>query len=467
MMYGDQMMYGDHERWHSKRPTFGRRYGVLLGAVLLFADGMAAAAQGEAGWISLFDGKTLNGWTQVNGTASYEVVDGAIVGTTRLGSPNSFLATNATYRDFVLEVEVKQEGGPSNSGIQFRSAVDPEYNGGRVFGYQVEIDPSARDWTGGIYDEHRRGWLYPTTLNPAARGLYKLGEWNRLRVEAIGTTIRTWINGVPVAHVIDDAAREGFIALQIHSIDSAQEEGRRTFWRNLRLRESKDLSPPDAPIFVRNLLPNHLSDAERQQGWRLLFDGRTTTGWQGRGGTPVPAQRWQVDNGELVLSAGGNGEHIVTQTEYAAFELQLEFKLSFGADSGVGYLVPADAAPFFGLEYQLHDDGNDIEAATPQSLASLFGVLPRAPLLRNLGIAPKVGEWQHARIVVHLDNRVEHWLNGVKALEYVRGSPEFRRAVAASALRDLANIAERSSGRILLQDGGREVRFRSMKIRTL
>jgi hypothetical protein len=73
----------------------------------------------------------------------------------------------------------------------------------------------------------------------------------------------------------------------------------------------------------------------------------------------------------------------------------------------------------------------------------------------------------HARIVVHLDNRVEHWLNGVKVLEYVRGSPEFRRAVAASALRDLANIAERSSGRILLQDGGREVRFRSMKIRTL
>lgn len=435
----------------------------------------AAAWADEDGWISLFDGKTLRGWTRVNGTASYVPVNNAIVGTTRLDSPNSFLATDETYSDFILEFEAKQDGGPANSGVQIRSVTDPNYNEGRVFGYQVDIDPSERAWTGGIYDEQRRGWLYPLTLNPNARSAYKMGEWNHFRIEAIGTTVRTWVNGTPIAHVIDSVSKEGFVALQIHSIDSSDQAGRRTSWRNIRLRQTTDGSPPVDTLFVRNLIPNDLSDIERRQGWRLLFDGRTTEGWRGADRSLFPSQGWKVENGELVLLSGGKGGHIVTDGLYSAFELQLEFKLSPGADSGIMYFVTDRHRPSkahaLALEYQLLDDAVDPDFArgviTPNTLGSLVGLLPRLELMPNLGLAPKVGEWQHARLVVHLDNRVEHWLNGVKVLEYVRGSPEYRRAVAASPFGALTNFGEDGRGRILLEDGGQEVRFRSVKIRAL
>jgi len=445
---------------------------LMLGCLACAATVLAAD---EEGWVTLFDGKTLRGWKQVSGTAFFEVIDGAIVGTTRLNSLNSFLATDETYRDFVLEFEVKQDGGPANSGVQIRSATDPSYNEGRVFGYQVEIDPFERAWSGGIYDEQRRGWLYPLTLNPSARGVYRPQEWNRFRIEAIGTTIHTWVNDVPVAHVIDAVSSEGFIALQIHSIERADEVDRRTLWRNIRLRETTAATPPVETLFVRNLIPNDLSDIERRQGWRLLFDGRTTDGWRGVDGASFPTRRWKVENGELVLLSGGKGEHIVTEDQYAAFELQLEFKLSPGADSGIVYFVPdrsvTPTSPFLGLEYQLRDDAVDPDLArgviTSNTLGSLFGVLPRKQLMPNLGLAPRVGEWQHARIVAHFDSRVEHWLNGVKVLEYVRGSPAYRKAVAASPLHALIDFGENARGRIVLQDGGREVRFRSVKIRAL
>lgn len=435
----------------------------------------AESAESEQGWVSLFDGRTLRGWKRVNGTASYVAVNGAIVGTTRVDSPNSFLATEKTYRDFILEMEVKQDGGPANSGIQFRSATDPNYNEGRVFGLQVDIDPPERDWSGTIYDEQRRGWLYPGTLNPHARGIYKMGEWNLFRIEAIGPTVRTWLNGVPIAHVIDPVSKEGFIALQIHSINSPDQAGRRTSWRNIRIRETKQGSPPIETMFVRNLIPNDVSDVERRQGWRLLFDGRTTDGWRGAYRSSFPTQGWTVENGELVLLSGGTGGHIVTDELYSAFELQLEFKLTPGANSGIMYFMSDRYAgsnnTAIGLEYQLLDDESDVDfkrgVITANTLGSLYGLIPRIKMPTNVGLAPRVGEWQHARIVVHLDNRVEHWLNGVKVVEYVRGSPEYRRIVAQSSFNVLPNFGEDGRGRILLQDRGQEVRFRSIKIRAL
>lgn len=450
--------------------------GAVFGCVACLgaAAAMAADAQ-EEGWVSLFDGRSLRGWHRVNGSASYVAVNGAIVGTTRAESPNSFLATEKSYSDFVLEFEVKQDGGPANSGVQIRSATNPKYNEGRVFGYQVDIDPSERDWSGGVYDEQRRGWLYPNPLNPHAHDLYKMGEWNHFRIEAIGTTVRSWANGTPIAHVIDGVSKEGFIALQIHSIDSPDQAGRRTSWRNIRIRETTNGSPPVETLFVRNMIPNDLSDVERRQGWRLLFDGRTTDGWRGAYRSSFPDQGWKVENGELVLLSGGKGGHIVTDELFSALELQLEFKLTAGANSGIMYFVSdryvGSNNTAIGLEYQLLDDSADPDFSrgeiTANTLASLFGLIPRAKMPTNLGIGPKVGEWQHARIVVHLDNRVEHWLNGIKVLEYVRGSPEYRRIVAQSEFRVLPLFGEDGRGRILLQDRGQEVRFRSIKIRAL
>jgi len=123
----------------------------------------------------LFDGKTLMGWKAVAGAAPYKVEDGMIVGTMTKGTPNSFLITEKEYGDFILELDVKLEGESTNSGIQTRSHLKPEGNNGKglVFGRQVEIDPTPRAWTGGIYDEARRLWLYPLELNSAAKPLYK------------------------------------------------------------------------------------------------------------------------------------------------------------------------------------------------------------------------------------------------------------------------------------------------------
>jgi hypothetical protein len=439
---------------------------LMLASVLYFSPLSSFAA--DDGWVSLYDGKTLRGWSRVNGEATYESRDGAIVGTTRMASPNSFLATDQKYRDFVLEFDVRQDGGPANSGVQIRSAIDPKYNEGRVFGYQVDIDPSERDWSGTLYDEQRRGWLYPGPLNPSARGVYKMGEWNRFRIEAVGATIRTWVNGTPVAHLIDNVSSEGFIALQIHSIDRSEEAGRTTAWRNIRIREATSPSEPIGTLFVRNTVPNELSPAERAQGWRLLWDARTANGWRSARGASFPARGWSIREGELVLQAGGEGGHIMTEESFAAFDLQFEFRLTPGAESGVFYFMKERVSEEpLGLEYQLRDDTADSEA-TVDALGSLRGLIARGPLMTNVGIAPRTGEWQHARIVVHLDNRAEHWLNGTKVLEYVRGSRDFRKRVAdREGETESIYFLEDARGHILLEDGGKEVRFRSIKIRAL
>jgi hypothetical protein len=432
----------------------------------------AAACAASDEWQPLFDGKSLAGWRLVNGTATYEVIDGAIVGTTRTGTPNSFLATDKSYGDFVLEFEARQSVGPTNSGVQFRSHSKPEVMQGRVHGPQMDLDPSERQWTGGLYDEAMRGWWYPSTLNPQP-GLYKFDEWNQVRIEAIGPSMRTWINGVLTAYVIDDSYKDGFIALQVHSIDKPEDAGRQIQWRNLRIKEAATPSPAESPIFVRNTRPNDLSEVERQQGWRLLWDGKSAEGWRSATGGKFPGQGWRMDNGELIVT-GKSGGDIVTEETFGAFELQLDFLLTPGANSGIKYHVgeskngPAHSP---GLEYQLLDDERHPDAkqgvAGNRTLASLYDIQPRGTLMTNLGIAPKVGEWQHARIVARPDGRVEHWLNGVKVLEFTRGSEDFRRRVAASKFKDIAALGSLQRGRILLQDHGDEVRFRSVKVRAL
>lgn len=215
--------------------------------------GAQAQDKGNTGkWADLFDGKTLKGWKQRGGVAKYTVENGSIVGTTVPKTPNSFLTTEKDYGDFILEIEFKV--APSmNSGIQIRSHEfkegDKQPEGrksdlkpGRVFGYQVEIDPSERAWSGGIYDEGRRGWLNDLKDNPAARKAFKQNEWNKYRVEAIGDRIRTWINGVPAADLKDDMTASGFIALQVHGI--GKKEGTwQVRWRNIRIQENPKSSP--------------------------------------------------------------------------------------------------------------------------------------------------------------------------------------------------------------------------------
>jgi hypothetical protein len=208
-----------------------------------------AAESGESGFSALFDGASLAGWEQHSGTAEYRVENGAIIGKTVPDTGNSFLCTSRKFANFILELEFKVD--PSmNSGIQFRSnyytrETEVEINGkkkkfpaDRVHGYQYEIDPSPRAYTGGVYDEGRRGWLFDLKNNEAARKAFKQGEWNLARIECSGGSIRTFINGVPAADFSDDLTREGVIALQVHGIGKKKEAvGKEVMWRNIRIKE--------------------------------------------------------------------------------------------------------------------------------------------------------------------------------------------------------------------------------------
>lgn len=190
----------------------------------------------ETDWSPLIQGNTLNGWTKLNGEAEYQVAKGVITGITTMNTPNTFLATDKMYDDFILELSFRVDS-TINSGIQIRSNSLPEYNNGRVHGYQVEIDPSERAWTAGIYDEGRRGWLFNLQGRPAAQRAFRQGEWNHLRVETRDDHIRTWLNGVLAADLIDSMTRSGFIALQVHSIGREEQAGRTVEWKDIRIRE--------------------------------------------------------------------------------------------------------------------------------------------------------------------------------------------------------------------------------------
>ena len=210
----------------------------LLTATLIVIT--AASVQAED-WTPLFDGKTLEGFTQKNGTATYRVEDGAIVGKTNEGSPNSFLCTDKLYGDFELEFEVKVDNR-LNSGVQIRSQTKDGTNAGRVNGPQVEIEASGASGAeaGYIYGEATgRGWLTPKErLKPHKH--MKDGEWNKFRVIAQGPRIQTWINGQPIEDLTDEAIYEthpkGFIGLQVHGIRKGSGPYE-VSWRNLRIKE--------------------------------------------------------------------------------------------------------------------------------------------------------------------------------------------------------------------------------------
>lgn len=207
-----------------------RWFRVFIVIFLIISNGLAGNRLNSQ-WENLFDGQSLEGWEQRGGQAKYFAQDGMIVGESVLNTPNSFLCTKTTYSNFVLELEFLVDDR-MNSGVQIRSISVPEYKEGRVHGYQVEIDPSERAWTAGIYDEARRGWLYDLRQNEAARNAFKHGEWNKLHIEAIGSSIRTWLNGVPAANLVDSVSADGFIALQVHSL---KEAGVRVKWRQIRI----------------------------------------------------------------------------------------------------------------------------------------------------------------------------------------------------------------------------------------
>ncbi len=433
-------------------------------------------------WSPLFNGTDLSDFQVLNGSAEFVIEDDAIVGTTIMGTPNTFLATKKLYGDFILECEVLLENG-MNSGIQFRSNSIKDYQNGRVHGYQCELETSPRKWAGGIYDEGRRGWLYPLTGNTEGQNAFQKGSWNHIRIQAIGSEISTWINGIHCSRLVDDLTAEGFIAFQVHSIGDKKEAGKKVKWRDIKILtedlavHSKAATPEVAEISYLN---NELTSNEMRNGWRLLWDGKTTNGWRGAKLTTFPKKGWKIENDELIVEAGNGGESenggdIVTIDEFSNFELIVDFKISKGANSGIKYFVDPElnkgSGSAIGLEFQILDDQEHPDAKMGKNgnrtVGSLYDLM-RAENLSEANRSSKrfngVGAWNRARIIVK-DGRVEHWLNEVKVIEFDRHSQIFKALVEKSKYEKWENFGRIPSGHILLQDHGDLVHFRNVKIR--
>ncbi len=438
-------------------------------------------------WVSLFNGKDLNGWKVLNGQADYKVVKGEIVGTSKTQIPNAFLATEKTFTNFILEYEMKMDEG-LNSGVQFRSNSSDSYNNGRVHGPQVECEDTNRGWAGGIYDEARKGWRYPLEYNPAAKSAFVKGEWNKFKVVAYNNHIMTWVNGVAASNLIEEEIETGFIALQVHDIgNNTALESKQIRWKNIRIKEIDEKeflknSQTNAPEV--SYLNNELTNKEKADGWKLLWDGKTTNGWRGARLSHFPEKGWQIKDGclEVLASGGGESTHggdIVTEKKYKSFVLDVDFQITEGANSGIKYFVNTDLntgeGSSIGCEFQILDDNKHPDAKMGvngnRTIASLYDII-RAngkefnPYLPREKYVNGFDQWNRARVVVD-GNKVQHFLNGIKVVEYERNTQVWRALVAFSKYKVWPNFGEYEIGNILLQDHGDNVRFRNMKIKEL
>ena len=447
---------------------------MLLAAVCCSVTALSAQE-----WTSLFNGKNFRGWTQQGGKAKFTVVDGTICGTSVPRTENSFLVTKENYTDFILEFDFKVDP-QLNSGVQFRSV----RRGDRVTGYQYEIDPSSRGWSAGIYDEGNedaRAWIYPLEFNRPAKGAFRQGEWNKARVECLGNEIHTFLNGVPCANIYDDVIPSGFIALQVHAVGD-ELVGKQIFWKNIRILTKdveKYVTPKAqcAPQFVTAY--NVLSPEEEADGWQLLFDGKTSNGWKSARYDGFPTKSWEIANGVMMIhrtngeeggyNAKDMGGDIITTGVYKNFILKFDFRIFQATNSGVKYFVQpgtnTGSGSEIGCEFQVLDDERHPDAKLGikgnRRLGSLYDLIP-AP-----DDKPFVMRAYNTGMIVVKGTHVEHWLNGVKLLEYERNNQEWDALVAYSKYKNWPNFGNHESGHILIQDHGDEAWYKNIKIKVL
>ena len=386
----------------------------LLIPVLVLALISGRPALAGEGWVPLFDGKTLDGWKVNGGSASYKVEDGAIVGTTVEGSPNTFLC-KGDFEDFVLELEVKCDPA-LNSGVQVRSHVygkgdaDPKnrQRAGVVYGPQCEVARKETGTAGRFYDEGRRGhWL--AEIKPEAKDDFRDDGWNLYRIVVQGNRYRSWINGIAASDFIDDVDKSGFVGLQVHGIAKGQGPYH-VRWRNIRIRE---LKPGEV-----------MTGSEPPEGFQAVFNGRDLAGWEGS------PNYWSVEDGCLTGKADGTLKfnRFITWRGGTVrnFELRVKVWVSPTGNSGLQYRgterpdlgesvvtgyqcdVVANRPDYNGMLYE--ERGRRILAHTGEKVvidpSGQPWVVGRLPLKEF-----KPGEWHDYRVLAE-GNHQRHWIDG-------------------------------------------------------
>ena len=415
---------------------------AVISILLMTTALQNAFATDDAEWTDLFNGKDLTNWKNPYSWGKAEVLDGEIHLTTK--KSKWFLSTVKEYSDFIFEVEVIMPEGKCNSGFMFRSHKAKN----RMFGYQAEVDPSDRKWSGGLYDEGRRGWFISPnrdhaksnaekndsikTFRDRAGECFKRYDWNKYRIECRGDHIQIFVNGVKTTDIHDSKDSKGYIALQHHG-----EKGKVYRFRNIRIQEL-----------------NGGSDAETSE-WISLFDGKTLSGWSSRNGK-APVKGWVVEDGVIHRKSGGGD--IVTEQEYEDFELELEWKISPKGNSGIKYRFDGKLGP----EYQVLDDDGHSNGKNPFTSAGAMYLMAKPNDQKEL---KPVGEWNKARIVAK-GQHLEHWLNGSKIIEMDVGSDAWNQIKAKTKFRNAKGYGE-GAGKILLQDHQDPVWYRNIRIRKL
>jgi hypothetical protein len=398
-------------------------------------------------WTELFNGKDLAHWDNPYDWGKAEIVDGEI----HLSTEKSkwFLSTVKEYSDFIFEVEVKMPEGKCNSGFLFRSHKSKN----KMFGYQAEVDPSSRNWSGGLYDEGRRRWFISPNRDHAeseaakersiaefrerAGDCFKRNDWNKYRIECRGDSIKISVNGVTTTDIHDDADAKGYIALQHHG-----EKGQIYRFRNIRIME---------------LSGDHTSTGSDSTEWTSLFATGDFSNWTNTKGAPVN-DGWKIEGGVIERTALAPGQarpgDIITKKHYQDFELKFDWKISEGGNSGVKYRTRGS----LGLEYQVLDDGVHKDKNLTAGIYALVPAAEAKPL--NSG-----QQWNSGRIIAN-GNHIEHWINGAKVAEVEIGSEDWIKRFNNSKYKKHKGFGT-WAGPILLQDHNDPVCYRNILIREI
>jgi hypothetical protein len=385
-------------------------------------------SQPDTRWQTLFDGESLDGWHIVNGDVPFTVENGEIIGKTAAGIPTRYLATNKQYTDFILELEMNNSEG-ENSGIQFRSVKAPQFRAG-LTGYQLEVDPSARAWTGGIFFEGMGEWRHAPIGNEKCKRAWNKTAWNSLRIEAKGALMRTFVNDVSCAYLYDETLDSGYIALQIHSIGAMPGRAEApTRWRNIRIIENPtddDYTESDNNLQSLSYLPNQLSPHEEANGWTLL--GPHNIGEMDWARTKVanPVTNTVAEVDILKVDASHGDRQMFLPHIKAKYELIADVQMLPGTKGVLNYPIMSKTNDDRKIEclssFAIFDDTSiDYKKSKAKYLmGSVTGKLTAKNLSegnrRKRVLAPQ--RWQRIKIVVD-GQHVEHWFNAVKVADYM------------------------------------------------